>query len=152
MKKVWSILPLLVLTANPASAAPAAMPGWLAGCWEQVEGEAWTEECWTTPRGGIQIGSGRSGSGEKLRGWESMQIVRGDDGGLTFHASPNGAPRVAFALVSQTAQEVVFANPAHDYPQRVRYWREGERLKAEIALADGLRAIGFTYRRAGTAR
>ena len=64
----------------------------------------------------------------------------------------NGAPRVAFVLVSQTAHEVVFANPAHDYPQRVRYWREGDLLKAEIALADGLRAMAFTYRRAGAAK
>lgn len=151
IKGLW-IVPVLIFVAGPARADPAAMPGWLAGCWEQLGGEAWTEECWTTPRGGIQIGSGRTGKGDKLGGWESMQIIRGEDGALTFHASPNGAPRVAFAMVSQGAQEVVFANPAHDYPQRVRYWREGELLKAEIALADGMRAVGFTYRRPGASK
>ena len=148
MNAMWAILPLLLAAVGPARAEPAAMPGWLAGCWEQVEGDTWTEECWTTPRGGIQIGSGRSGRGDKLTSWESMQIERGEGGGLTFYGSPEGTPRVAFPLVSQSAQEVVFANPAHDYPQRVRYWREGDLLKAEIALADGLKAIGFTYRRA----
>jgi hypothetical protein len=147
MNKLLWILPLAFVAAGPAQAEPAALPGWLVGCWEQVEGDKWTDECWTTPRGGIQIGSGRSGRGEKLNSWESMQIERGEDGGLTFYGSPGGAPRVAFPLVSQAAQEVVFANPAHDYPQRIRYWRDGELLRAEIALADGSKAVGLTYRR-----
>lgn len=142
-----AIAAVLVIIATPAAAQEAAMPGWLAGCWEEVDGESWTDECWTYPRGGIQIGSGRSGRGDTLRSWEAMQIIRGADGKLTFWASPNGAPRVQFSLVSQGAREVVFANPAHDYPQRVRYWREGELLKAEVALADGTQAEGFTFRR-----
>ena len=25
----------------------AAMPAWMAGCWEQRQGDSWTEECWT---------------------------------------------------------------------------------------------------------
>ena len=149
MNKLWSIVPLLVVAAGPVRADPAAMPGWLAGCWEQADGEKWTDECWTTPRGGIQIGSGRSGRGDKLGSWESMQIVRGEDGGLTFYGSPGGTPRVAFPLVSQTVQEVAFANPAHDYPQRIRYWREGGELLAEISLADGTKAMRWRYRPMG---
>ena len=64
-----------------------------------------------------------------MRSWESMQIIRAADGKLSFWASPNGAPRVQFPLLSQGPREVVFANPAHDYPQRIRYWREGERSR-----------------------
>lgn len=145
MNKLWAIV--MLLAADAAHAERAPMPGWLAGCWEHVEGDKWTDECWTAPRGGIQIGSGRSGRGEKLSSWETMQIARGEDGRLTFYGSPGGAPRVAFPLVLQSAHEVVFANPANDYPQRIRYWRDGELLKAEIALADGTKAIGYTYRR-----
>ena len=44
---------VLLTIAPPAFAQEAAMPGWLAGCWEQVDGDRWTEECWTYPRGGI---------------------------------------------------------------------------------------------------
>ena len=142
-----SLIAVLLVAPAPASAQEAAMPGWLAGCWEQIEGDRWTDECWTYPRGGIQLGSGRSGRGDALRSWESMQIVRGGDGKLSFWASPGGAPRVQFPLVSQGPREVVFANPAHDYPQRIRYWREGELLQAEVALADGSQAEGFTFRR-----
>ena len=138
--------------ASPALAEETAMPVWLAGCWEEIEGSRWTEECWTTPRGGIQIGSGRSGDGETLRGWESMQIISGEGGKLTFWASPNGAARVAFSLVSSTPTEVVFANPANAYPQRVRYWRDGALLKAEIALGDGSKPMAWTYRRPGAPR
>lgn len=135
---------LLLTGAAPPS---AELPGWLAGCWEQVDGEKWADECWTRPRGGILIGSGRSGHGATLKSWEAMQIVSASDGKVTFWASPNGAARVGFPLVSQGASEIVFANPAHDYPQRVRYWREGELLKAEIALADGSKAIVYTFKR-----
>lgn len=144
MRRIFAVAAApLVLSAAPA----ADLPGWMTGCWEQVEGDRWVDECWTRPRGGILIGSGRSGKGEALKSWEAMQIVRGPDGKLTFWASPQGGARVAFPLVSQRVSEVVFANPAHDYPQRIRYWREGELLKAETALADGSKAVGFTYRR-----
>ena len=40
---------------------------------------------------------------------------------------------------------IEFTNPAHDYPQRIRYWREGDKLIAEIALIDGKRAVSWTY-------
>ena len=44
---------------------------------------------------------------------------------------------------------MTFVNPGHDYPQRVRYWREGGALKAEISLIDGSNAMQFTFARMG---
>ena len=35
-------------------------------------------------------------------------------------------------LVESSAQKAVFANPEHDFPQRVLYWREGESLCAAV--------------------
>lgn len=58
---------------------------------------------------------------------------------------PNGDAPVEFALVRQDARSIEFANPAHDYPQRIRYWREGEALHAEISLLDGSRANRWSY-------
>ncbi|MCA1662513.1 MAG: DUF6265 family protein [Novosphingobium sp.] len=86
---------LAALGALPARAEQGSLPEWLAGCWEQRDGERWVEECWMAPRGDIMLGAGRSGRGNALTGWEAMQIGRGDDGMLTFWASPKGAPRVA---------------------------------------------------------
>lgn len=131
----------------PAMAAGPTMPGWLTGCWAEEKGPNWTEECWAGPRGGIMLGGGRSGRSDALRSWEVMQIEQTADGKLTFYAQPKGAPRVAFPMASVGDREMVFLNAAHDYPQRIRYWREGMDLLAEISLADGSKAIRWHYKR-----
>jgi hypothetical protein len=38
-------------------------------------------------------------------------------------------------------------NAQHDYPQRIRYWRDGKYLIAETALADGSKAQRWRYSR-----
>ncbi len=40
---------------------------------------------------------------------------------------------------------IAFVNAAHDYPQRIHYWREGARLKVRISLLDGSRAAEWDY-------
>jgi hypothetical protein len=142
---------LMTATSGPAMAqtkplVPAA-PAWMAGCWEQADAGTWTEECWMQPRGGIMLGAGRSGRGEAVRAWEATQIVAGADGKLIYWASPNGGARVAFPMVSQGPTDIVFASPAHDYPQRIRYWLEGKTLNAEISRIDGSRTVRWAYRR-----
>ncbi len=51
------------------------------------------------------------------------------------------------ALLGAVALTALFANAAHDYPQRIRYWREGETLNAEISLLDGSKAMRWQYKR-----
>ena len=135
-----------VLTTAPLSAQERAVfPSWMAGAWALADGERWTEEFWTAPRGGVMLGASREGEGETLRTWEAIRIVRKADGTLAYIPMPNGGAPVEFALVRQDAQSIEFANPAHDFPQRIRYWREGDRLHAEIALLDGSRAVSWGY-------
>lgn len=116
-------------------------------CWEMREDERWGEECWTKPRGGMMLGSGRTGDGDRVVSWEVMRIEVVADGGLTFSASPGGRSWTAFASVVDPDGGVTFVNTANDYPQRVRYWRDGELLNAEIALEDGGRPTRWTFRR-----
>lgn len=131
-----------------AEAATAPMPAFLAGCWEQQrEEQRWTEECWTDPRGGLMIGSGRAGQGDKVGHWEWMRIERGSDGSMTFYGSPRGAPAVAFKATGSDASSITFVNAAHDYPQRVRYVATATGLDAEVSLADGSKAERWNYRR-----
>lgn len=140
------ILALAVPDAVSAEEEDAPFPTWLAGAWSlSGEEDRWTEEFWTHPRGGIMIGASREGRGEELRSWESIRILRMADGSLAYVPMPNGGTPVVFALVSQDDRSIEFTNPAHDFPQRVRYWREGDRLHAEIALIDGGRAVRWTY-------
>lgn len=100
------------------------------------------------PRGGVMLGAGRAGSGDRLTEWEATQIIPGADGKLVYWASPGGGARVAFAEVSRGPREIVFASAAHDYPQRIRYWREGAVLNAETSLLDGSKAMRWVYQRA----
>ena len=141
----------LLWLAAQAAASPTQMPlpTFLAGCREERSETRWTEECWTGPRGDLMMGSGRSGTGSKVASWEWMRIERAADGVPVFFASPRGAPPVAFRAVSASATEIVFANPAHDYPQRIRYARTARGIEAEISLADGSKAQRWTFAASG---
>lgn len=146
MRVVMIGLGTLALTAAaPPDAAPV-LPGWLTGCWVEERGAEWTEECWTTPRAGLMLGSGRSGGSNGIRSWETMQILRdevapsGERVALAFWGAPLGQVRTLFRWRTDGGPGVSFYNEAHDYPQRIRYWRDGKFLMAETALADGGKA------------
>ena len=74
-------------------------------------------------------------------------IIRRLGGRAVYEASPGGATPVTFTETARGARQVTFANPGHDYPQRIRYWRDGPELVAEISLADGGRPMRWRYRR-----
>jgi hypothetical protein len=131
------------------------LPGWMTGCWETHDGDSWTEECWMAPRGGLMLGASRSGKGDQVTEWEAMQIVLRDKTAsdhaivrMAFWAEPNGTGRTAFGWSPRPMPGVTFYNAANDYPQRIRYWREGDALIAEIAMEDGSKPMRWTYRRA----
>jgi hypothetical protein len=118
---------------------------WLAGYWLSCEGGRDVAETWSARRGGVMMGytitSGPAGSS-----WEQMRIEAGAAGELSFVAQPQGAGRaVAFRLVRSGPREAVFENPAHDFPQRVIYRREGDRLTGRIEGSGG-RSMEWHYR------
>ena len=141
---------ILMIAAAAADAVAPPMPAFLMGCWEHRDGARWTQECWTDPRAGQMMGSGRSGTGDRLSNWEWMRIIRADDGAITFLGSPGGAAPTAFSARHLTATTAEFANPAHDYPQRIRYEVKDGRLEAEVSLLDGSKPERWSYRRAGS--
>lgn len=120
------------------------MPSWMAGCWEMHEGERWAEECWTAPRDGQMLGSGRTGGPDGIRSFEFMRIEREGES-LAFRAAPGGSGWTSFTAAADGAG-VTFVNAENDYPNRVRYWREGGELRAEISQLDGSDAVRFTFR------
>ncbi len=132
----------VALIAEPPT--QAVMPTWMAGCWEQKNGESWVEECWTGVRGGQMMGSSRTGEGEVLGWYEHVRITSEADG-TTYCALPKGQAGGCFKATKATDTEIVFENDAHDYPQRIRYWREGKGLAAEISLKDGSKAQQWRY-------
>lgn len=152
----WA-LPLTLASAPLAAqrSEEPALPAWMAGCWEMRDGERWAEECWTIPRGGMMLGSGRAGTGDQVASWETMRIALAEPNGegpvlrMAFVAAPGGTGWTAFGWSPADDEGVTFHNAANDYPQRVRYWREGELLKAEISLEDGSNAMRWTFARMG---
>ena len=139
---------LMFAAALAAEPVQPAMPKWMAGCWEQKDGEAWVEECWTGVRGAQMMGSSRSGKGGSLQWYEHTRIS-GGDGPVTFCALPKGQAGACFKATKVTENEVVFENAAHDYPQRIRYWRDGKDLAAEVSLKDGTKLSTWRYVRMG---
>lgn len=137
---------LAAMLALQASAGASDL-AWLSGRWEAASEGRWTEESWSAPRGGMLLGYSRSGRDEAVREFEHLRIQPSQDGVPVYWASPGGRPAVPFRLVSVTGTEAVFENPQHDFPQRIRYRRDGEVLVATISAIDGSNATSWTYRR-----
>jgi Domain of unknown function (DUF6265) len=148
MMKSFVLAVALVLSPGVAAAYDEGteLPEWMTGTWGSADGESWADEYWTPARAGIMIGASRSGEGEKLQFWEHMRIVREADGKLAFWAIASDQKPVRFIATRKTAGEIVFENAAHDYPQRIRYWREGKELKAQISLIDGSKPVEFSFK------
>ena len=145
---IMALTALVALGGSAAPEAPAPLPGWMAGAWQQKGADgAWADEYWTPPRGGTMIGAARIGRGETLSIFEHSRIVRKADGTLSFFAQPRGAPAAEFPMTVRDATMIEFANPAHDYPQRIRYARDGDTLTATISLLDGSKARRWVYTR-----
>jgi hypothetical protein len=137
---------LAMLGAEPAQSPDLA---WLEGEWctRPAQGRQ-TCEHWGPMRGGTMLGTSQTVRDGKTRDYEFMRIEL-VDGVAVFHGSPRGAPAVPFREAARSARNIVFANPGHDYPQRIRYWREAMQLYAEIALADGSKPMRWVYWRVG---
>ena len=69
---------------------------------------------------------------------------------LAYEARPSGQEPATFLSTRISESELVFENPAHDFPQEVGYRRAGEGLLAWIrGTRDGKdRRIEFPYTRA----
>lgn len=120
---------------------------WMSGRWEMREGESWTEEVWSEPRAGMMIGYSRSGRGETVREFEFIRLQAGEDGVPVYLAQPGGRAPVAFRLIARDGTSATFENPGHDFPQRIRYSRDGDALTATISAIDGANARSWTFRR-----
>jgi hypothetical protein len=136
VKLAW----LVVLALAPAAVALAqpnddiARLAWLGGCWQADGGERGSVEQWLPLAGDTLLGVGRTVRQGRTVAHEFMQIRRGADGMLAFHAHPSGQQPAAFPVKSLSDTEVVFESLQHDFPHRVVYAVEagGTKLKARI--------------------
>jgi len=150
--KIVSLAAAVLTAAAVAAAAPLESAtvqdlAWMAGHWRLEHGTTIVEEGWFAPAGGSMVGVNRTVSGEATTGFEFL-FLRETDGGVVLSASPDGrCPATEFVLTELSGQRAVFSNPEHDFPQRIVYSREGDRLQGEIAgSSDGEeRKIGWVF-------
>lgn len=123
---------------------------WMAGCWELRTETRVTHEQWMAPLGGMMLGMSRTVVRDTTRESEHVR-VESRAGVLTFVAQPSGQPVAAFAATSVTDTLVAFANPAHDFPQRIIYRRVGrDSLVARIEGERGGKVRGADFAMART--
>ena len=147
MNKLLGAALALLLTGQAAPPARVDDLAWMSGRWESNAAGRWTEESWSAPRGGVMLGFSRCGREEVLREFEFLRIQAGEDGAPVYFAQPGGRPAVPFRLISRDGTSATFENPAHDFPQRIRYRRDGDVMVATISAIDGSNAMSWTFRR-----
>jgi hypothetical protein len=139
-----TFVPIMLLAA-----APDPDLGWLAGHWcTAPKNHVRTCESWTPMEKGVMRGEGSTRTADRVTINETMKITA-SDAGIIFHAEPANQKPADFRAVafSTEGRSVTFEDRSHDYPQRVRYWREGEALLAEISMLDGSKAMRWRFGR-----
>lgn len=129
---------LLLMTIQSASIVQAqdnaqgiASVAWLSGSWISRDKGEIVEEQWMKPRGGMMLGTNRTVKPQGKTAFEFMRISE-TDRGLTFYASPSGKPAVPFQATQIEDKRVVFENPQQDFPNKIIYSTDGDKLFATI--------------------
>ena len=122
-----------LFTRGEQEAKPALTDlAWIAGSWTGTIQGVEMEEHWTKPNGGSMIGIHRDVAKGRTVSFEFLRIEMQNDQ-LVYLSMPNGrSPATPFPLKELSGTRVVFENPAHDFPQRIIYWKDGHDLRARI--------------------
>ncbi len=128
-------------TAPPTEPEPTGPFGWLTGCWQNEDGSI--REVWSAPEGSHLFGYSVYLKDGQSTFFEQIRIDLFDP--PVFNAYPAGQGPSPFPMVEQSAVSATFLNSEHDYPQRIRYQRDGDALNAVISLADGSKPGTFSY-------
>ena len=123
---------LSLIFAASTQAQDVSLLSFLTGCWSMSTGPMVIEEEWGRPSGDGMLGFSRTLQNGKTAFSEFMRIEK--QGASLIYTPRIGTKQapVSFTMTKLTDTEVIFENPAHDFPQRIIYWRDGERLCARV--------------------
>jgi hypothetical protein len=117
---------------QPAPKSALSDLSWMAGSWGGTVNGVDQEEHWTAPKGNSMIGIHRDVAKGRTVEFEFLRIEQQGDR-LVYLSMPNGkSPATPFPVKEMSGTRVVFENPAHDFPQRIIYWKDGNDLRARI--------------------
>jgi hypothetical protein len=132
-----ALIALAIIGLLPGRIAQPPQPtlhdlGWIAGSWTGALRGVEMEEHWTAPKGDSMIGIHRDVGQGRTLSFEFLRIEQRQDQ-IVYLSMPNGrSPATPFPLRELSGTRVVFENPAHDFPQRIIYWKDGTDLRARI--------------------
>lgn len=110
----------------------ATLPIWMAGCWSGTRDGERFHERWTVADASTLLGVSHTVKGGKMTAFEFLRVIV-KNGKSVYVAQPGGVPPTEFVATTVTSEQIVFENPAHDFPKRVIYQRAGaDRLTASI--------------------
>ena len=137
-----------VASAQTPDLAPQGMPDWMSGYWLSCEEGEQIAENWFGAGTGTLVGASLN-SGEHQR-FEFLRVAANGRGGVSYYAMPGGNPATAFAMITHENHRAVFENLEHDFPQRLIYTRDGDRLhaRAESQINGKIKGLDFNFRRA----
>lgn len=143
-------LALGIAAPHPAPREDPARAGlerisWIEGTWRLQEGERTILEHWLPLAGSTLMGLSHTYDDERSYFFEYLRIAL-VEGEVVYVAQPLGHPPVSFRAVELDGKVAVFEKPDHDHPQRIRYERTAEGLRATISMLDGTRAKSFEFR------
>lgn len=127
-----------VAAADPA---PGPLEAWdhaamLEGHWRQVKDGEINEEIWMNNKANAMIGMSRTVKGLE-NSWEYLRLENTKTG-VIYIARPKGAKEeTGFLLVTAKPDQLVFVNPANEWPMRIEYKRTGpDALEAKASGLD----------------
>ena len=126
---------------------------WLHGCWQRTSANGVIDEQWMRPGGGTMMGLSRTvrrvGQVDSTTEYEFLRLFA-RDGKLVYAAHPSGQSPAEFTESELGDGSIVFANPQHDFPQRVIYRKRGADsliARVEGTIGGNARGMDFPYRR-----
>lgn len=142
---------IMVGIVQPVGASESVHPNlqpltWMLGSWQRVglpEGTSGYER-WHMD-GGAFVGVGTKLKDQRVVFEEKLRLET--DNGDVFYVADvaENAKPVRFRLVTQTEHSAIFENPEHDFPKRIAYRLDGDRLEV-VTSGDG-REIVFRFKR-----
>jgi len=121
----------------------------MAGCWagDHADARRSSYEVWIAPKAERMLGVSQTVRPDRTE-FEFMRIERaGTSGQIDYVAQPSGRPPTRFRMTDASPSHGEFVNADHDFPQRIRYAREGDLLRAELSGGNPVRRIEFRFRK-----
>ena len=108
------------------------------------QGPRWSEMFVSRPARWQMVGVSRTHDGFDRRSFEHLWLEQEEDG-IVLHLASDGRPAIGYRLVQAGSEEAVFESLEANYPQRLVYRRDGDRLLVTRSKLDGSYELVRTF-------